>query len=68
MAELRVERRLTAIFASDVVGYSRLLGADEEGTLAPNSTSTAVNFSSRRSRNSAAASSSALEILSCSSF
>ena len=34
MAELRVERRLTAIFASDVVGYSRLLGADEEGTLA----------------------------------
>jgi class 3 adenylate cyclase len=34
MAEKRVERRLTAIFASDVVGYSRLMGADEEGTLA----------------------------------
>jgi adenylate cyclase len=34
MAEARVERRLTAIFASDVVGYSRLMGADEEGTLA----------------------------------
>jgi adenylate cyclase len=33
MAE-RVERRLTAILAADVVGYSRLMGADEEGTLA----------------------------------
>src|SRR5262249_29328788 len=30
----RVERRLRAIFASDVVGYSRLMEADEEGTLA----------------------------------
>ena len=28
------ERRLSAIFAGDVVGYSRLMGADEEGTLA----------------------------------
>ena len=28
----RVERRLTAILAADVVGYSRLMGADEEGT------------------------------------
>src|ERR1700730_2306201 len=27
-------RRLAAIFAADVVGYSRLIGADEEGTLA----------------------------------
>ena len=27
-------RRLGAIFAADVVGYSRLMGADEEGTLA----------------------------------
>jgi adenylate cyclase len=34
MAEARVERRLAAILASDVVGYSRLMGADEEGTLA----------------------------------
>ena len=25
-------RRLTAILAADVVGYSRLMGADEEGT------------------------------------
>src|SRR5215471_16883737 len=25
-------RRLTAIFAADVAGYSRLMGADEEGT------------------------------------
>jgi adenylate cyclase len=30
----RVERRLTAILAADVVGYSRLMGTDEEGTLA----------------------------------
>jgi adenylate cyclase len=28
------ERRLSAILAADVVGYSRLMGADEEGTLA----------------------------------
>jgi TolB-like protein/class 3 adenylate cyclase/Flp pilus assembly protein TadD len=30
----RVERRLAAILAVDVAGYSRLMGADEEGTLA----------------------------------
>ena len=29
----RVERRLAAILAADVVGYSRLVGVDEEGTL-----------------------------------
>ena len=34
MVEARVERRLAAILAADVVGYSRLMGADEEGTLA----------------------------------
>jgi TolB-like protein/class 3 adenylate cyclase/Tfp pilus assembly protein PilF len=28
-----VQRRLAAIFAADVAGYSRLMGADEEGTL-----------------------------------
>jgi adenylate cyclase len=32
MAEERVRRRLAAILAADVVGYSRLMGADEEGT------------------------------------
>jgi TolB-like protein/Tfp pilus assembly protein PilF len=32
--EGRVERRLAAIFAGDVAGYSRLMGIDEEGTLA----------------------------------
>jgi adenylate cyclase len=31
---LLVERRLTAILAADVVGYSRLMGANEAGTLA----------------------------------
>jgi adenylate cyclase len=30
----RVERRLAAILAADVAGYSRLMSADEEGTLA----------------------------------
>lgn len=30
----RVERRLVAILAADVVGYSRLIGLDETGTLA----------------------------------
>jgi hypothetical protein len=30
----RVDRRLAAILAADVAGYSRLIGADEEGTLA----------------------------------
>src|SRR5512132_879461 len=34
MASPHVERRLTAILAADVAGYSRLMGADEEGTLA----------------------------------
>ena len=32
MAKERVERRLAAILAADVAGYSRLMGADEEGT------------------------------------
>ena len=34
MAGERVERRLAAILAADVAGYSRLMGQDEEGTLA----------------------------------
>jgi len=34
LAKERVERRLAAILAADVAGYSRLIGADEEGTLA----------------------------------
>jgi TolB-like protein/class 3 adenylate cyclase len=33
VAEVRVERRLAAILAADVAGYSRLMGADEVGTL-----------------------------------
>jgi class 3 adenylate cyclase len=32
MATTTATRRLAAIFAADVVGYSRLMGADEEGT------------------------------------
>ncbi len=34
MAEQRVQRRLAAILAADVVGYSRLMREDETGTLA----------------------------------
>jgi hypothetical protein len=34
MSEGRAERRLAAILAVDVAGYSRLMGEDEEGTLA----------------------------------
>ncbi len=30
-----MERRLAAILAADVVGYSRLMGEDETGTLDP---------------------------------
>jgi adenylate cyclase len=34
LAEERIQRRLAAILAADVVGYSRLMGVDEAGTLA----------------------------------
>jgi adenylate cyclase len=34
MAEERTQRRLAAILAADVVGYSRLMEQDETGTLA----------------------------------
>ena len=34
MAESRAQRRLAAILAADVVGYSGLMEADETGTLA----------------------------------
>ena len=33
MAEERLQRRLAAILSADVVGYSRLMGMDEAGTL-----------------------------------
>ncbi|MFQ5953608.1 MAG: hypothetical protein ACE5JZ_00920 [Kiloniellales bacterium] len=33
MASAGVKRKLSAILAADVAGYSRLMGADEEGTL-----------------------------------
>jgi adenylate cyclase len=34
MADVRPHRRLAAILAADVAGYSRLIRADEAGTLA----------------------------------
>jgi class 3 adenylate cyclase len=33
VVEARVDRRLAAILAVDIAGYSRLMGANEEGTL-----------------------------------
>jgi len=33
MTEDRVDRRLAAIFAGNIAGYSRLMAIDEEGTL-----------------------------------
>ena len=33
MSGERIQRRLAAILAADVAGYSRLMGADELGTL-----------------------------------
>lgn len=33
MARDTIQRRLAAILAADVVGYSRLMGVDEVGTL-----------------------------------
>jgi hypothetical protein len=38
MSEERTQRRLAAVLAADVVGYSQLMGEDESGTLtAPSS-------------------------------
>src|SRR6202051_1848049 len=34
MADIRTNRKLAAILAADVIGYPRLMGADEAGTLA----------------------------------
>ena len=34
MADQRIRRRLAAIMAADVAGYSRLMGHNEAGTLA----------------------------------
>ncbi len=34
MAEDQVQRRLAAIVATDIVGYSRLMEVDEAGTVA----------------------------------
>ena len=35
MTAEKFKRKLTAILSADVKGYSRLMGADEEGTLRP---------------------------------
>ena len=46
MERTGVERRLAAIVAADVAGYSRLMGADETGTLAAPMTLRAGQFGS----------------------
>ena len=46
MAEERVLRRLAAILAADVVGYSRFMGHDDAGTLERLKTVRAENFDS----------------------
>ena len=53
VATQRAERRLAAILAADIAGYSRLIGLDEEGTLARlrtiRSTSIPCTYNSSRS-------------------
>ncbi|MEO3430825.1 adenylate/guanylate cyclase domain-containing protein [Pelagibius sp. CAU 1746] len=44
MGEPRTQRRLAAILAADIAGYSRLMGADEAGTLAAMSTVWSEHF------------------------
>ncbi len=44
MPEPRVQRRLAAVLAADVAGYSRMIGADEDGTLAALRTMWAMRF------------------------
>jgi hypothetical protein len=48
-------RRLTAILAADVAGYSRLMGVDEEGSTS-GSRPTSGSWSIRRSPNTGAGS------------
>ncbi len=51
MSEGRVQRRLAAILAADVVGYSRLVREDEEGTLAAVGSAISEVFSDQIERN-----------------
>ena len=44
----RVERRLAAILAADVAGYSRLMGSDEAGTLQRLNATKAMRWKERR--------------------
>ncbi len=55
-AERRSERRLAAILAADVAGWSRLMGRDEEGTL-NRLKALAVNYATWKSPAAEAASS-----------
>ena len=52
MSDKRVERRLAAVFAADIAGYSRLMGSDEEGTLAALKTISKLIFRSQDRRTS----------------
>ena len=50
MAKIPVQRRLAAILAADVAGYSRLMEADEAGTLARLKVPRKDNFDSRTAK------------------
>ena len=49
-----MERRLAAILAADVVGYSRRMGADEAGTMARRHSLRAEVICQRRRQNASA--------------
>lgn len=53
-----MQRRLAAILLTDMVGYSRLVGLDEEGTIARQKTHREEIFLIHRSLNTTGASSS----------
>ncbi len=57
MTAAQVERRLAAVLAADVAGYSRLMGADEEGTLSRLKDHAGGRLSTRRLPSTGAASS-----------
>ena len=56
MSEASIMRRLAAILAADVVGYSRMIGEDEAGTLAALRSIWSEHLQSRRRSAIAAAS------------
>jgi hypothetical protein len=50
MSEERIQRRLAAILAADVVGYSRLMQVDEAGTIQLSTSNPSRNWGRRDPR------------------